>query len=93
MKLNAIITADTGKIINKTSNKAINITFTSERRQKFDITFDGDRLDILRYSNGKTITVEYMEPDGSIQCHQCSRHFYGLEGKEDACPSCLQKLM
>ncbi|NBW09223.1 MAG: hypothetical protein EBR82_14485 [Caulobacteraceae bacterium] len=93
MKLNAIIKGDTGKEVNKTSNNNIAITFTKDRRQKFDINFDGDRLEVLRYSDAKIITVEYMDPDGNIKCHQCNRHFYGLEGKEDTCPSCLQKLM
>jgi hypothetical protein len=93
MKLYLTATSERGKPVNKSGNEAIRMTVTNDRRNMFDIIFDGDKLEILRYSDAKVITVEYMEPDGNIKCHQCRRYFYGLEGKEDTCPSCLQKLM
>ena len=53
MKLNAIMKGDTGKEVNKTSNDNIAITFTKDRLQKFDINFDGDKLEVMSYSEGK----------------------------------------
>lgn len=30
---------------------------------------------------------------GNISCHQCGKKFSGLEGKEDTCPQCLEKII
>jgi len=54
---------DTGKEVNKTSNDNIAITFTKDRLQKFDINFDGDKLEVMSYSDGKIQTIEYYRDE------------------------------
>ncbi len=36
---------------------------------------------------------ELIEGEGNLKCQSCGKYFYGLEGKEDTCPTCLKNLM
>lgn len=60
MILATTIKSEKGKEIIKTANEYIKFTVTKERRQKFDITFTGEALEILRYSDGITEIIPYM---------------------------------
>jgi len=61
MKLFSIVTSERGKPATKSSNEAIKITLTNERRQKFDIVFDGETLDIMSYFEAKHHLINYDE--------------------------------
>lgn len=61
MKLYAIMAGDRGKPVTKSSNDTITITVTKDRRQKFDITFDGDKIEVMSYADARIETVEYMK--------------------------------
>ena len=61
MKLYATTTSERGKAVSKSGNEEINITLTSDRRQKFDIKFKGESLEVMRYSDGITEVIEYMK--------------------------------
>jgi len=63
MKLYLTATSERGKPVTKSGNDVIRMTLTKERRQKFDIMFDGEKIEILKYSDGKIYTVEYMTED------------------------------
>lgn len=61
MKLSATITSERGKPIIKTANECIRFILTLDRRQKFDIMFDGEKIEVLRYSDGTIETLEYIK--------------------------------
>ena len=61
MKLYATMTGDRGKAVSKSSNGVINITFTENRRQKFGITFAGDTVKVMRYSDATDETIKYIK--------------------------------
>jgi hypothetical protein len=61
MKLYATTTSERGKPSEKAGNDYINITLTENRRQKFDISFKGDILEVMRYSDGITEKIEYIK--------------------------------
>jgi len=56
----ATMTSERGKPVTKSGNEYISITFTNERRQKFDVKFTGETLEVMRYSNGETEVLHYM---------------------------------
>lgn len=60
MILATTIQSEKGKETIKTANEFIKFTLTQERRQKFDITFTGDTIEVLRYSDGTTDIIPYM---------------------------------
>lgn len=91
MKLYLTATSERGKPVYKSGNDVIRITVTKEQRQKFDIMFDGDKLEILKYSDGKIYTVEYMTdtnmcpkhkaqilPDENGDCSLCGQRHEGM---------------
>ena len=61
MKLSATTSSERGKAQLKTANEYIAITFTNERRQKFDIKFTGESIAIMSYSNGTTKVIDYID--------------------------------
>jgi len=61
MKLSTTTTSERGKEQIKTGNEYIMITFTNERRQKFDITFTGEKLKIMSYYNATEKIIDYMD--------------------------------
>ena len=61
MKLYLTAKSERGKEVTKSGNDEIIITLTEERRQKFDITFDGSSLRVMSYANGVTKTINYIE--------------------------------
>nr|AKH47777.1 hypothetical protein [uncultured marine virus] len=75
MILATTIQSERGKPVTKTANEYINITFTKERRQKFDISFKGDSIEIMRYFDGTTHIINYAPCDicKDITCknHDC----------------------
>lgn len=60
MKLFTTITSERGKPVTKSGNEAIRITVSDNRINKFDIMFDGDKLEILRYFDASITTVSYV---------------------------------
>ena len=60
MKLHATMKGDRGKIVEKSSNEEISITFTKDRIAKFDVIFDGEKLSILRYFDASIETINYI---------------------------------
>jgi len=53
--------SERGKPVTKSGNDFISLTLTNERRQKFDITFKGDSLEVMRYSDASTEVMEYIK--------------------------------
>lgn len=86
------MTSERGKPVTKSGNECINVTFTNERRQKFNVKFTGETLEVMRYSDGVTQVIEYIKSEGNITC-ECGNKFYGWEGKEDTCPKCLKRIL
>ena len=69
MKLASTITSERGKPVTKTGNTAIRITLTENRQNKFDIIFNGDRIEVLCYWDGKVRTIDYTDnPCGHALC-------------------------
>jgi len=69
MKLASTIKSEKGKPLIKTANEIIFITFTKDRQQKFDVMFDGNKLEVLCYFGGNIRTIEYTDnPCGHIGC-------------------------
>ena len=64
MKLATIIRAERGKAILKTANECINMSLSKDRINKFDIMFDGDKVEVLRYFDGSIETISYI-PNGN----------------------------
>jgi hypothetical protein len=60
MKLYLTATSERGKPVTKSGNESINITLTSDRRQKFDIVFTGEAIEVMRYFDGKTEIISYV---------------------------------
>ncbi len=60
MKLYLTATSERGKPVTKSGNEEINITLTNDRRQKFDISFKGDSLKVMRYYDASVETIDYM---------------------------------
>jgi len=60
MKLHATMKGDRGKAVEKSSNEEIFITFTKDRRQRFDIIFNGDSISILHYYDGSVELINYI---------------------------------
>lgn len=73
MRLGATITSEKGKAMVKTANEVIMITFTSDRRQKFDIIFHGEMIDILKYSTGQTTRTYYTDEENENLKHDNSK--------------------
>ena len=63
MKLYATMKSEKGKIVSKSSNDEIIITVTNDRKNIFDITFNGDTLQVMRYYDASVDTVEYIPQD------------------------------
>ena len=60
MRLFLEASSERGKTVTKSGNDYISITLTNERRQKFDITFKGEDLEVMRYSDASVEKVGYM---------------------------------
>lgn len=59
MKLACTIRSERGKEVTKTGNEEINITLTNERRQKFDIKFTGEKIEVMRYFDASVEVINY----------------------------------
>ncbi len=62
MKLYLTAQSERGKEVTKSGNEYITMTLTTDRRQKFDITFDGDSVQVMRYFDGTYHKINYV-PD------------------------------
>jgi hypothetical protein len=60
MRLFTTITSERGKPVTKSGNEAIRIVLTKDRRNMFDVIFDGDKIEVLRYFDGTIETIEYV---------------------------------
>lgn len=60
MKLYATTTSERGKPVTKSGNDVICIRLTKERQGVFDIMFDGDKIEVLRYFDASITTVNYI---------------------------------
>jgi len=59
MKLYATITSERGKPVSKSSNEAICIALTKDRRNIFNVMFDGDKIEVLRYFDATVQMIQY----------------------------------
>jgi hypothetical protein len=59
MKLYATTTSERGKPVSKSGNEAIRIQLTKDRANKFEIIFDGDKIEIMSYWDAGIKTIEY----------------------------------
>lgn len=78
MKLFLTAKSERGKPITKSGNEEINITLTNERRQKFDIKFTGESIEVMRYSDATIDIIPYIPCDlcgwgGFRKCVRCSK--------------------
>lgn len=64
MKLATTITTERGKPVIKTANECIRMSLSKDRINKFDIMFDGDKIEVLRYFDASIETIEYV-PNGN----------------------------
>lgn len=64
MKLCTTIQSERGKPVEKTGNEAIRIQCTKDRVNKFEIIFDGDKLEVMSYWDGCVKVLKY-EPFGN----------------------------
>ena len=70
MKLYATMTSDRGKPVSKSSNESIAITFTTDKRQKFYVVFNGEQLRVMSYHDASWHEIDYMK--GNVEwCNQC----------------------
>ncbi len=60
MKLCSTSTSERGKPVEKTGNEQICIRLTKDRMAKFDIMFDGDKVEVMRYFDASIETIEYV---------------------------------
>jgi hypothetical protein len=72
MKLFLTATSERGKPVTKSGNDEINITLTTERRQKFDIKFTGEEIEVMSYFDSSVEVINY-DP---------------YKQEEEKCPSC-----
>lgn len=104
MNLFCKIESERGKPVTKSGNDYIDIEVLNENREVvLDITLqpygeNGLVHALIRQGDiTKTLWAGYLgeskpKTDGNITC-ECGQKFYGLEGKEDTCPKCLEKLI
>ena len=68
--------SERGKPVTKSGNEYITLTLTNDKRQKFDITFKGEALEVMSYADARMQVIPYMKE----WCNECMSRNY-TEGK------------
>lgn len=61
--------------------------------QAEDELYNGVSKEVKEERSDVYIDSITLKEGGNILCVECKKGFSGIEGKEDTCPSCLEKLM